>query len=156
MAKWTVGKGLDEYLSKLGNLAWESEELCKQAGYEGAAIVADAIKANIRALPLGQPAQGKVTPQQRQGLIDGFGIAPFRNENGYIHVKLGMDGYNTMITRKFPNGQPNAMIARSLESGSSFFPKHPFIGPAVNRTKKAAEEKMRTVIDQKINAIMEG
>lgn len=156
MAKWIVGKGLDEYLAKLGNLGRESEEICKEAGYEGAAIVADAIKANIRKLPLGQPAQGKVTPQQRKGLVDGLGIAPFRNDSGFIHVKIGMDGYNDMVTHKFPNGQPNAMIARSLETGSSWYPKHPFIAPAVNRTKKAAEEKMRTVIDQKINAIMEG
>lgn len=154
MAKWIVGHGLDEYLAKLGNLERGSEELCKQAGFEGAAVVANAIKANIQALPLGQPKQGKVTPQQKSGLLDGFGIAPFRNDNGFIHVKIGMDGYNSMTTKKFPNGQPNAMIARSVESGSSFAPKHPFIGPAVSKSKAAAEAKMKLVIEEKIHTQM--
>ncbi len=155
MAKWIVGRGLDEYLSKLGNLAANSEEMCKMAGYEGAAVVADAIRANIQALPVGQPKQGKVTAPQKAGLLDGFGISPFRNDSGYIHVKIGMDGYNSTVNKIYPKGQPNAMIARSLESGNSKFPKHPFIGPAVNKSKKAAEEKMKLVIDQKIYAIME-
>lgn len=153
MAKWIVGHGIDEYLAKLGNLESKSEEMCKRAVFDGAAIVANAVKSNIAGLPVGDPRQGKVTGPQKQGLLDGFGIASFKNDGGFINVKLGFDGYNSTRNKYFPNGQPNAMIARSLESGSSTYGKHPFIGPAVSKSKASAEAMIKAKIDEQINAI---
>lgn len=154
MAKWIVGHGIDEYIAKLGNLEMKSEEMCKRAVFDGAAIVANAVKSNIAGLPVGDPRQGKVTGPQKQGLLDGFGIASFKNDGGFLNVKLGFDGYNSTVNKYFPNGQPNAMIARSLECGSSTYGKHPFIGPAVRSTKSAAEAMIKTRIDEQIEAIM--
>lgn len=143
MAKWIVGKGLDEYLAQLGNLEFESPHICGQAIYQGAAIVANKIRANISALPI---TKG-ITQEDKDGLSAGLGIATMKNDGGFYNVKIGMDGYNS-------RGKPNAMIARSIESGTSWHSKHPFIGPAVNATKAAAEEKMKMVVDEKIYAIM--
>lgn len=154
MAKWIVGHGLDEYISKLGNLARDSEETCKRAGYEGAAIVADAIRSNIQALPTGQFREGKLTAPQKAGLLEGLGITHFRNDSGFIHVKIGMDGYNSTVNKAFPKGQPNALIARTIESGTYKIPKHPFIAPAVSKTKRQAEERMKQVIEQQISEKM--
>lgn len=154
MAKWTIGKGIDNYIKDLQDLEFGSEEMAKQAVYEGAKIVTDAVRANIQALPVGPPREGKVTQKQKQGLLDGLGIAGFRKDGSFINVKVGMDGYNGEKSRKYPKGQPNAMIARALESGSSFAPKHPFIGPAANRTKSAAEKAIQKKLDEEIKKTM--
>lgn len=154
MAKWIVGDGIDSYITKLGDLEFGAEESIKRAAYEGAAIVTNAIRANISGLPVGNPKDGKVTAAQKAGLQAGLGISRFRKDGSFINVKVGMDGYNSTVSKKYPKGQPNAMIARSLESGSSFAPKHPFIGPAVSATKGAAEAAMKTKLDEEISKVM--
>lgn len=155
MAKWIVGPGIDEYLSKLGNLEMKAPETCKRAVFEGAAVVANAVKANIAALPVGDPRKGGyVTGPQKAGLLEGFGIAAFRNDGGFLNVKLGFDGYNSTVNKIFPSGQPNAMIARSLESGSSTYGKHPFVGPAVSRSRASAEAMIKNTVEKEIEAIM--
>ena len=157
MAKFNVGKGLEEYLEKLGNLQDISPGLAGRAIYEGAKIVADQIHANIQALPVQNgPVKGRRDPYQDEvdGLLAGLGIAKKRVEDGYINVKIGMDGYNSRVTEKYPKGHPNAMIARSINIGTTFVNRHPFINQAVRSTKAAAEEKMKEVIENGIEETM--
>lgn len=154
MAKWTIGKGIDNYIRQLGDLEFGAEEMAKEAVYEGAKIVTDAVRASIEALPVGPPREGKVTALQKQGLLDGLGIAGFRKDGSFINVKVGEDGYNGERSRKYPRGQPNALIARSLESGSSFAPKRPFIAPAVSQTRRAAEKAIENKLDEEIKKTM--
>jgi hypothetical protein len=63
-------------------------------------------------------------------------------------VKLGFAGYNSTITDKYPNGQPNSMIARSLQSGTSFRARIPFVDNAVSAKKSACEQKMIETFDK--------
>ena len=77
-----------------------------------------------------------------------------KKEGNEINTKLGFDGYNKQITKKYPKGQPNAMIARTFESGNSFTQKIPFIAPAVRAKREEAERKMAEVIDQTTAKIM--
>lgn len=156
MAKFTVGKGMDEYLGQLDQLNLASEEMIGRAIYPGAKIVTDEIRKNIEELPTNDTGWytgssdhkiSAITKSQKKGLLDGLGIARKRNDNGYINVKVGMDGYNSTKTNKYPQGQPNAMIARSIESGTSFRSKHPFIAPAVRSKKIAAEMAMAEEFD---------
>ena len=157
MAKMTVGKGLDEYLEKLGNLQEISPGLAGRAIYEGAKIVADQIRSNIEALPVQNgPVKGRRDPYQDEidGMLAGLGIAKKRVEGGYVNVKIGMDGYNSRVTEKYPKGHPNAMIARSINIGTTFVNRNPFITKAVRSTKAAAEEKMKEVIEQGIEDAM--
>ena len=149
MAKFQVGSGIDEYISQLRNLEFSSEDLIGRAIYKGADIVADAIKANIQALPA-----SACTDVEKEGLLDGFGIARMQDENGYFNVKVGFDGYNANKTKKWPNGKPNSMIARSIEGGTSWKPKHPFVAPAVNKTKALAEMAMAAEIDKRIRTMV--
>lgn len=147
-------KGLDEYEKQLTKLQDISRECVGQAIYQGAKEIADEVKRNIEAIPIdqrklkpGQVLHG-VTASQKQGLRDGFGIARTQNDNGYVHVKLGFAGYNATITDKFPNGQPNSMIARSLQSGTSFRDRIPFVDNAVSAKKSACEQKMIETFDK--------
>ena len=148
-------EGLDEYEQQLLKLQDISRECVGQAIYKGAGVVADAVKRNIESLPIdarrgvkdGQMLHG-ITETQKQGLRDGFGIAKIQNENGYVHVKLGFAGYNGYITRQYPNGQPNSVIARSVNSGSSFRQRIPFVDNAVNASKDACEQTMKDTFDK--------
>lgn len=155
MAKFVVGNGISNYVQQLEELSTASEEMIKRSVYSGAGIVTDAVRKNIQGLPVrhggyfkdGVKASG-ITPVQKAGLLNGLGIAPFKNENGYVHVKVGMDGYNATKTKKYPKGQPNAMVARSVETGTSWMQAHPFIGPAVRSTKAKAEQAMAKAFDE--------
>ena len=149
MAKFQVGPGMDQYLNQLRNLEFMADDMIGRAIYKGGGIIADAIKANIQNLP-----SSACTDVERAGLISGFGIAHMKNEDGYFNVKVGFDGYNDNVTAKYPRGKPNSMIARSIEAGTSWKPKHPFIAPAVRASKDAAEQAMAKEIDDQISKTM--
>ena len=162
MAKWIVGKGLDNYISYLQKIDAVTDEVIGEAVYDMAKVVADKVRANIQALPAVPNAANIATYRQgysrlsepeKQGLLDGFGVSPMQDDNGYFNVKLGFDGYNSIKTKKYPKGQPNALIARVTESGSSYREKTPFIRPSVNASKKQAEQAGQMKIDEKIAAI---
>lgn len=149
-----VGKGMDEYLSQLGNLLETAPKAVGEAVYEGAKVIADEVTKNIRAMPVDDRAYSErvtgIRSIQKEGLLHGFGIAKAETKNGYRHVKLGFDGYNRLKSFEYPNGQPNAMIARTFEGGNSFTTKRPFVGPAVRSKREQAEAKMSQVIDQNV------
>lgn len=149
-------KGLEEYEIKLSQLqsAKTTREIAAKAIYEGAGIVTDAIRGNIRTLRESRDVHKGVTPQQKEGLLNGLGIARMRNDNGYYNVKPGFDGYNTHKGKKYPKGQPNQLVARSLEKGTSTAPRQAFVAPAVRKSKKAAEAAMAKILDEEIKKIM--
>lgn len=164
MARYAV-KGIDEYAKKLSRVMEKSPDTAKKAIYSAASVMADEIRRGIQALPeipnnkMGSPKEllDGITKAQKQGLLDGFGFTPvMEDKKGFLNVQLGYEGYNSVRTKRYPNGQPNLLIARSVESGTTFRKKHPFVRPAVAKTKGAAEKELEKVIDQEIQKIMGG
>ncbi len=159
MAKWTM-RGMDEYAAYLQRIGKNTREILGAGVYAMANTVADAVRKNIEALPAKPDIEGieayrqgrkaQLTISEKKGLQEGFGISPMQNERGYLNVKLGFDGYNEVKTRKYPKGQPNALIARSVESGSSVREKSPFIRPALRQTQNEALKKGQEAIEEKI------
>ena len=159
--------GIDEYAKRLSILWKDSEEICKRAVYEGANVVANAIRSNLDSIPVQEGENGLppyanegemlygVSRRQKADLIDAFGLAPIKNEQDYINTKAGFDGYGSVKTKKYPKGTPNAMLMRSVESGTYFRKKHPVVRPAVNRSRKPAQAKMDETINQEIEKRME-
>ena len=154
-------KGLEEYELRLSQLGKNIGKVAGRATYEGAKIMADEIKKSIEALPVvsgygtdQNPLPGGVTISQKKGLIEGFGIAKLQNDGGYYNVKIGFDGYNSVKTEKYPQGQPNQLVARGVESGTSWKQAHPFVKPAVARARKATEQAMADTIEEETNKIM--
>lgn len=127
--------GFEEYRKQLLKLGTSIEGVIKYAVYDAAGMVADAIKAN--------------TPVETGALQNSIGLTGFRNEDGYVYTKVVFDGYDG-------RGVPNALKARVLESGSSKRKKHPFIRPALNRVKSAAEYSMEMKLDEKMKELMKG
>lgn len=160
MATFQFG-GIDNYIKQLNKLQQSTKDgIVGKTVYAGAAVVADAVKDAIRALPVGSglAAQGElvdtVTLPQKEGLLDGFGISRMKDDDGFVNVKLGFDGYNSTKTEKYPNGQPNVLIARSVNSGTTFRKKTKFVDKAVDSAKKAAEAAMDAACSREIEKIM--
>lgn len=161
MAKLKVKmRELEKYEANLLSLYTLSRTMIGEAIFDGAGVVADAVKASIETIPVdnryatGNATLYGITEEQKQGLREGFGIAPMRNDNGYMHVKLGFDGYNSVRTKKYPNGQPNSLIARSVNTGTSFRQRFPFIDNAANQSRSAAEQKMIQKFEDSVNKVM--
>lgn len=161
MAKLII-KGSTEYALKLSKLAEQSRPIAQKAIYRAAGMVTDEIRKNIEALPVREakergtrtkPTKG-VTKKEKAGLLDGLGITKFGDKDGYYNVKIGFDGHNGDKTKKYPNGKPNQMIAGSVESGTSWLQKTPFVEPAEKKTKKKAIEVIQQVIDEETKKVM--
>ena len=160
MAQMQV-QGLEEYAERLGSLSKDSEKIVKEAVYEGASVVADSIKSGLKSLPVdnGQGTEDKmltgVSRRQKADLIDAFGLAPIESNGDYINTKAGFDGYGQTKSKKYPKGLPNALLMRSVESGTSFRKKTPVIRSAVNKSRKAAVEAMDKKMEEACTELMD-
>lgn len=155
--KMTVSKSINAYLESVAEL--RDANILGRALYEGAKIVADEVRSEIETIPdqsRGQSKRSGLSPEQRQGLRNGLGITRAQADGMTINVKIGMDGYNSKVTKGWPQGQPNAMIARSIEGGTQFLEAHPFIGPAVRKSRAAALKAMADTYDKEAAKIMGG
>lgn len=163
MAKISLS-GLDEYAKKLEQTGRTVVAIMKASVYVGADELANAIRASVEALPTEsyadvmkdwrerKPSDG-ITDKQKQGLLDSLYVSTIKDEDGYVYTKIGFVGYNDVKTNAHPNGQPNPLIARSLESGSSARKKHPFVRPTVNRVKQTALNRMQQQFETMIDNI---
>lgn len=161
MAKWTM-EGMSEYIAYLQSISGVTDEAIGAGVYAMAEVVADKVRDNIQALPtvsneanIATYRQGysRLSDLEKQGLLEGFGVTPMQDDGGYKNVKLGFDGYNSIKTKKYPQGQPNVLIARVTESGSSYRQKTPFMRTAVNASRKEALEKGREAVDRVLGDI---
>ena len=67
---------------------------------------------------------------------------------------VSFDGYNSVRTEKYPQGQPNVVIARAVNSGTTFRKRTRFVDKAVLAQKKAAEAAMDAACNHAIEEIM--
>lgn len=152
MAKCEV-ISVDNFIKEIDTRSKQFAEIAGKSLYQGAAILADQLRKNIEALPerprsskRGEVVRG-VTAQQKQALLDHMGIARMMNKDGSYDIKIGFQGYDDDITKSYPKGHPVSMIARAVESGTSFLQKTPFIRPASQKAKGPAEEAMKKEIE---------
>ena len=148
--------GIDEYLEKLNKVGDKTTGLCKRALYDGAAVLADAVRSEVQALPVTdrntEPQQ--VLSYERDGLLAGLGIAKMKDDGGVVSTRVDFDGYNRLKSKTYPNGHPNSMIARAINSGTSKRPKNPFMNRATRAARAKAEAAMAARMDADIEEIM--
>ena len=154
-------RGLDEYTRALSRLELGTKEkVIGPAIYAGAKVAADAIQSAISSIPVDNGfgtvdhPQNGINAKQKAALHNSFGIAKMRNDDGFYNVKLGFDGYNDIKTKRWPKGQPNAMIARSVERGTSWLRPYKFIKKAMNSARKQVIGVMQTEVDKGIYEIL--
>ena len=153
-------EGIDDLIAQYEKLGENSEKMISKAIYEGVGVVYRAIQTSLNNINTDNrygtsdnPLQGP-SSLQKAGLEKSLGIAPLRNDNGFVNRKIGFDGYNGVKTKTWPSGQPNVLIARSVESGTSWMTKQPFMRTAETASKSQCEKTMRETIDKELKAII--
>lgn len=147
-------EGMEEYLRLLDLNYKQLERICGRSVYPGAGYAYKECKKRVQALrtddsyikfsmQYGRNRRG-ITTRQKKGLIESLGIASLRHVGGAFDVKLGFDGYNDVVSKRWPNGQPNAMIARSVNKGTSFMEAQPFMDQTVEAIRHTVENKIET------------
>ena len=155
-------KGGQDYIMKLSKLEAElKDQVLGAAIYGAAGIVADEIRKTLDQVPTDERFGTSDSPtsgpkkRQREGLAHSLGIASMQDDGtGYLHVKIGFDGYNDIRTKRWPTGQPNQMVARSVESGTTWMKKNPFVRKAVNASKQRAVAFMQHSTEKNIEDLM--
>ena len=159
MAKFQF-EGVDKLIAQYKKLEANTVPMIGKAIYNGAGVVMNACETAIANLATDDrfgTAQSPVTGPtsiQKAGLQHALGIAKMRNDNGFYNVKIGFDGYNRVKTKRWPQGQPNMMVARSVESGTSWMQKQPFMRKAEQSSKSHCEQVMSETIDKEIKRII--
>lgn len=158
-AKWD-DKGIADFIAAFDGMADRStlDEIAGTALYAMAHEVANAIASSLAGLRTSPERKRKtdeayyLSPRQKTALQSSFGISKKQQKGASTwDVRLGFDGYNDVKTKKYPGGQPNAMIARTVESGSTYMIKQPFFRKAVNASKPAAKKAGQDAAIEKIS-----
>lgn len=165
MAKVTITEP-SEFMAKLSKLETSHKKIAGKAIFAGAKIIADQISSNLSTIPV-EPFRylhdgeqlSSASASQVEGLMNCFGITTLQEDEDGYNVKCGFSEYiDTNIippTNQYPRGLPAPMLARAIESGSSFRKKHPFVRPAIAQTKGKAKEKMAQIIEEETKKIMD-
>lgn len=155
-------KGMDDLITALQMVGADSDEIISKAMYDGAGMILDAVKREIEALPEddGYKKDGVlrsvITSSEKKDLIDHLGIAHFQKNGGKVSTAVGFNGYSSHRTKKYPNGVPIALIARSIQSGSTVRSKNAFMNRAMKSVKEQVTLMMQTKIHEEIQKKMEG
>ena len=158
--KWT---GFDNYLKFLETMEVHSESAAKSALGQGAKVCADEVKKRIQSMPAVPDAENvkaynndkpyRLSVSQKAGLLAGLGIAGHKATAFDVNTSIGFDGYNDVRTNKYPNGQPNQLVARIYENGTSYSAKMPFVRPAKNACKGKVEAAMVAAFNKYVESV---
>lgn len=146
--------GLNETIKMLESITKESDEILEASLVEGGGIVTDVMRAEVSSLKTGDNyAAGKEKKRyarlkEIQGLLDSLGYTPVHNNNDVFDIKTGFDGYNGIVTKKYPRGHANQMVANAINKGTSFMQAQPFI----NRTTRKAKSEAIDAIEKKLDS----
>lgn len=160
MAKLEL-KGMADYLRELQAVSNATSGVCKAVVYAGADVVADAIRAETEALStvsdveaLAAARKGtptKISESQKAALLESLGTTPItKGRTGRTQTSVGFGGYNNIKTKRWPNGQPNNLIARSCNKGSSAMLRQPFVDRALKKCTSQAVSAMQDEMEKQI------
>ena len=143
--------GADELVMVLNRLSEESEGAIKKAVFDGAAVIADAVRSNINGLRVDGPSawETRRRTEQKAGLQAGLTTYQIEDKGGKIEGGVGFSGTNS-------RGQSNRMVARVFNSGTSFSSKQPFFDRAVRSSRGAAQAAVRATLEEEIQKIVKG
>ncbi len=159
----TIETDLSDIAAMVERLDGAADKAAAKGLYKGAGIVADALTAAIGSIQTepfryvrdGDPKR-LASPQEKAALANGqFGIAKFKKNGLEMETSIGLGnaGYmHIMGTGSRSSGKttPVPVIARSIESGTSFMQKQPFMRKAFAKTKGSAADAIRSTMEAEI------
>lgn len=159
-------RGLDALERDFSLLKRDITGISKRAVYDGARVAADALRRatdRLQRVPdlvaINAARRGEATylsVSQKNGLREGLGISPMRVTPDQVNTKVGFEGYNKVVTKRWPSGQPNRMVAAECNHGNSTrMIRQPFItvtaevfGPDIREAMiKTATNEISKVLD---------
>lgn len=176
--------GLNEFMVYLSRLQDRriTEQICESVLNAGAEVMLDAVRERLDAIPkIGKaeeteitkkiykikrksPASGSITPrpgirtgiteEERENLSSSLGKSPMREKDSVYDVKIGFAGYGKRKTKKYPSGVPNQLLARAINSGTSFRFKTNFLTYAQNDARRDVLQKMQEELEKQIQQRM--
>ena len=162
MAATMKSDGLEELSKKLEQFQEKAGGIAAKALYEGAGVMAQAMDSeseSIRTAPFkwANAKKGETrlpSPEEKAVIVRGAGIAKFEKNGSSVNTSVGFrgSGYGMLVGHRVPV----ALIANSINSGTSFMPKQPFVRKAVSKGTPSAMAAMMASIDQSIEDINGG
>ena len=149
--------GMEEISKQLEELGNAAPKVAARALYEGAGIMADEIRKaaeNIRTAPFKYTKGGTRLPSPEEKAIvtaAGTGIARFSKNGTEVDTSVGYRnaGYAELKGKT----KPIPVIVNSINSGTSFMAKQPFVRQAANSGGKKAMDAMRESIERDFEEI---
>lgn len=145
--------GIDELIDALNKLDKETEPIAAQALYDGAGVMAAAIRSQVNSIPTEDwhyvderhPHKMKsATTQEKNAIAQVIGISEFDKNGSEVNTSIGINDGGYMKVKNPYSGVekevPIIKVARSVNSGSSVREKYPFARKAKAAAKSAAEQ----------------
>ena len=157
-------EGIDELGNMLSKLEGRAQDVASGALFDGAAVVADAMRAAIGSIvtePFHYVADpdsvGKryASPEEKAALVGKSGIAKFDKSDEEVNTLIGVSGASGYANI---GGKPKAvrLIARSINSGTSFMHKQPVFRRAKSKATGPAQAAIVSKAEQMFNEIIGG
>lgn len=158
-------EGMDEFVRSLTAIGRHTAGVARKCAYDGAALLRGELEESVKALPLdtdgftvGTDPLRVITERDRADLAACAGISKIESDGLGTSVSVSFDGYISRTEKDFPKGVPAALIARSIESGSSVRAKRPFMRMTVKNSSERVLSAMQETMTESIAQIskMEG
>jgi HK97 gp10 family phage protein len=152
-------EGMEQITGMLKQAGEAAEGIAAQALYKGAGIVADEISREARGVTTkpfryANGWQREPSPEEKAAIVaaGAAGIAKFQKTGNEVNTSVGYSrsGYVTINGKK----KAVAVIANSINSGTSFMKKQPFIRKAVSRSKSKASQAIEEEIERLTGEIL--
>jgi len=153
--------GLDDLGRMLAQIGNRAQEVASCALFDGAGIVANALNAGIKKIrtePFKYAPEGQTrlpSPQEKAALERKVGIARFRKDGEGVDTLIGIS-YDSGYTQISGKQKAVSVIARSINSGTSFMKKQPVFRQAVNSAKAEAQNAIVSKAEKMFNEIIGG
>ena len=167
MAEFT-NEGIQEFVDLCIFTDRQLDRVIGRSIYPGGRLVANAVKKAIEGIHTDDHLfkfaakydrlRTGPTKREKAWIAKSFGIAEIRRNIHGWNLKLGFDGYSDIQTTnpKIKMGVlPNALIARSVNSGTSFMAAQPFMDISVRQNTQACEKAIEEQFDKEIAKIWE-
>lgn len=154
--------GLTKLTENIDKLGAHSKGLARGSLGAAAGVTADEYRRAIESIPTEAPGKNGasrwatpehplvgITPAEKQDLLNAIGIATFQDAGSEVNTSISVTGYGSIPTKRWPQGVPNAVLLRSVESGTTFRRKT----PVVRRAKTAAARKATEAAQKKLDEL---
>lgn len=149
---------INETIKMLEKVGANTDEILTSAIEAGAEVVVKAMSSQISSLKTSSENDDseKRYPTQKElnSVKSGLGFAPVKDNGSKMDTNIGFAGYDGKLTKKYPRGHSNKMLAAKFDKGTSFIKAQPFFNKAKKQSEARAIEAMDKVLTKEINKIM--